>query len=234
MQENSNINKFGMVNLLTPEEKASYKAFAQKIHKMDGKDLMKLNSNMADELTSEQQDIVGWEMKIRELEVFKRNNINPKEKFNFENTIVDVGYDNSPVSMKYRMDERAMLADMPESLLEESKRILEEHPQEISIDKLHNRNGGGVNVMANKYVVIDDDGNKISVNNKHIQEHYMKMYIKKMSEITGINYIDYCDGFDNIDVSESLNNPDTISVGKISSYETSASDNINLNDYEDD
>ena len=60
------------------------------------------------------------------------------------------------------------------------------------------------------------------------------MYIKKMSEITGINYIDYCDGFDNIDVSESLNNPDTISVGKISSYETSASDNINLNDYEDD
>ena len=96
MQENSNINKFGMVNLLTPEEKASYKAFAQKIHKMDGKDLMKLNSNMADELTSEQQDIVGWEMKIRELEVFKRNNINPKEKFNFENTIVDVGYDNSP------------------------------------------------------------------------------------------------------------------------------------------
>jgi len=229
-------NKFGMVNLLTPEEKASYRAFAQKVHSMDPKDLIKLNGNMADELTSEQQDIVSWEMKIRELEVFKRNNIDPKKDFSYQNKMPNVQYADDPVSMGARMEERRQLSEMTDNLLEQSKKILDEHPHEIEIGKLHSRDGGGVNVLAKKYVVIDDDGNKITVNNQHIQDHFRKMYVKRMSEITGINYIDYFEGLDDIDVSESMNGPDLSqdSVSKINGYETSANDAVNLNDYEDD
>lgn len=229
-------NKFGMVNLLTPEEKASYRAFAQKVHSMDPKDLIKLNGNMADELTSEQQDIVSWEMKIRELEVFKRNNIDPKKDFNYQNKMPNIQYANDPVAMGARMEERRQLSEMTDNLLEQSKKILEEHPHEIEIGKLHSHDGGGVNMLAKKYVVIDDDGNKITVNNQHIQDHFRKMYVKRMSEITGINYIDYFEGLDDIDVSESMNGPDLSqdSVNKINGYETLANDAVNLNDYEDD
>ena len=57
--------KFGMINILSDEEKAKYSTFAQRVHNLNHKDLFKLNMGIADELTSEQKDIVAYEIKIK-------------------------------------------------------------------------------------------------------------------------------------------------------------------------
>ena len=60
---NNYSQKFGMTNILTDAEKSSYKEFANRIHNnTNNADLFKLYTGSADELTSEQMDIVAWEI----------------------------------------------------------------------------------------------------------------------------------------------------------------------------
>ena len=158
--ENTNYSaRFGNMNLLTDEEKSSYRAFAQKVHNMSHKDVFLLNSDMRDKLTTEQQDIVAWELKIRELDIYKKKNIKPEEVFDVYNVTGNVGYDeNNPNLQIEKMAEKKAMIGMDDKLLEESKRILENNPVVISSNNLHNIHGGGVNIMANKYIVEDDKG----------------------------------------------------------------------------
>ena len=228
--------KFGMTNILTPEEKASYKKFAQKVHELPHKELFKLYSNQADELTSEMQDIVAWEMKIRELEIFKKQNIDPNQKFKPDNYFKQAEYDdNAPNLNKYKIEERYRISEMTDELLENSKRIIENTAVKVNSNNLHSRDGGGVNILAKQYIVEDNNGNEILIDNNKMQEHFRKMYMKRMSEVTGIDYTKYDESPD-IDYSENLsgpnvsNNQTTYNMG----YDTQARDAVNMNDYEDD
>jgi len=240
MENNTNYSaRFGNMNLLTDEEKSSYRDFAQKVHNMSHKDVYLLNSDMRDKLTTEQQDIVAWELKIRELDIYKKKNIKPEEVFNVYKVTGNVEYDyDNPNLMAEKMAEKKAMIGMDDKLLEESKRILENNPVVISSNNLHNIHGGGVNIMANKYIVEDDNGKRITIDNKKIQEHYRKMYIKAMSEATGIDYtqydlsgdddpnIDYMDPLVSVDHSPIKTSPDDYTNIDIAN-------NININDYED-
>lgn len=223
--------KFGMSNILTDEEKASYRAFAHRIRDIDNTSLFRLNNGMADELTSEEKDIVAWEIKIRELENLKKRNIDPAEAFSIENAHKDVGYDQeTPGLEKLQLMERERITEMSDELLEKSKAIIENTPVEVRAEDLHTI-GKGVNISCNKYTVIDDDGNRITVNNREIQEHYRKMYIKRMSEVTGIDYTKY-DLSDDDDIAFTN---DDINVNNINNSNNDYSiPPINIDDYEDD
>lgn len=236
--ENTNYaSRFGNTNLLSDEEKASYREFAQKIHNMSHKDIFLLNGNMRDQLTTEQQDIVAWELKLRELEVYKKQNIKPEEVFDVMNvTGNEVNDFENPQIMSCINAEKKAMIGMNDELLERSKRIIEENPTVISSSKLHSRYGGGVNMLAKKYIVEDDNGKRISVDNQKIQEHYRKMYIKRMSEVTGIDYTQY-------DLTPDEENMDYLDPPIVNNDRThvdtdfpsmNANDHINMSDYEDD
>ena len=76
--------KFGMINILSDEDKEKYSTFAHKVRNLNHSDLFKLNMGIADELTSEQKDIVAYEIKIREIEDLKSRGIDPKKAFSVE------------------------------------------------------------------------------------------------------------------------------------------------------
>lgn len=240
VNQNSNYSqKFGMINILTPEEKQSYRKFADKIHNnTDNADLFKLyTGTSADNLTSEQMDIVALEIKIRELEALKRNNIDPAETFKVEKYHNDPGYDpECPDLVKRRQDERYYTDQMSDELLEQSKQIIENTPVRINAKDLHKTMGGGVNMMAKKYIVEDNNGNEITVNNANIQEHFRKMYIKRLSEVTGIDYTQYdlSKNDDNIDYYDPNKASFEVHKNNNDGYNTSPHDAINLDDYEDD
>lgn len=238
MENNNYASRFGNTNLLTEEEKSSYREFAQKVHKMSHKDIFLLNSNMRDTLTTEQQDIVAWELKLRELEVYKKKNIKPEETFDVMNVTGNSEQDyQNPILRDCINAERKAMIGMDDKLLENSKRILEEHPVVISANNLHNIRGGGVNMLAKTYIVEDDNGKRISVDNQKIQEHYRKMYIKRMSEVTGIDYTQYdlTPDEENMDYLDPPSNNDHTPRNTQEDFVgMEVSSNINMNDYEDD
>lgn len=256
-------NKFGMTNLLTDEEKAKYSTFASKIRSMNNTDLFKLYTNSADELTTEMQDIVSFEVRIREWEALKRKNIDPKIAFSVEKTQQNAiakaeqdYYENigdpvlaklseeDKVTVRYRLAERQKLEGMTMENLARAQEIVNSHPHVIKSNMLHEKNGGGVNMMSKSYIVEDDNGEQILINNQKVQEHFRKMYIKRLSEVTGFDYTQYNEalGIDtysspgelmkNVDGSTDFgwgpSQPEEFVVDK------EMSPNINLNDYEDD
>jgi hypothetical protein len=203
---------------------------------MNNSDVFKLSAGMADELTSEQQDIVAWEIKIRELETFKKRNINPTKTFNTENYHQDVGYDPEAPNLKeLQLNERTKISEMSDELLEKSKRIIENTAVRIKKDDLHKTMGGGVNMLAKKYIVEDNNGHEILVNNEHIQEHFRKMYMKRMSEVTGIDYTQYDESPSdpNIDY-YNPNAAEFNNTNNTDSYNTEAASKICMDEYEDD
>ena len=202
--------KFGMLNILTDEEKSKYSSFANKVHNLNHRDLFKLNMGIADELTSEQKDIVAFEIKIREIEALKAKGIDPKHAFSIEENqkhfqdIAERDYFendndgtirklemNGTVMQGYRLNERQRIGEMTDDLLEQSKKIADEHPKVIKRSQLHDKNGGGINVTTKKFIYEDDNGEQILINNEHLQKHFRKMYIKRLSEVTGIDYLKY-------------------------------------------
>ena len=73
-------SKFGLVNIMSDEEKSDYKKFNDRLLNMSYGDLEKLISGAAgDILTSEQRDLVAWQFKIRELDEMKRRGVNMAE-----------------------------------------------------------------------------------------------------------------------------------------------------------
>ncbi len=207
--------KFGMINILTPEDKAKYSTFAQKVHNMNHKDVFKLYMGIADELTTEQKDIVAYEIKIREIESLKARGIDPKKAFSVENSqklfqereekeyFRENGNDDKlnkmeqqgTIMQNYRLNERQRISEMTDDILRQSKKIADENPKVIKRDKLHEKNGGGINVAAKKYIFEDENGEQILINNEHLQNHFRKMYIKRLSEVTGIDYTKYDEEF---------------------------------------
>ena len=260
--------KFGMINILSDEEKAKYSTFAQRVHNLNHKDLFKLNMGIADELTSEQKDIVAYEIKIREIEALKAKGIDPKKAFSIEenqrlfqeraeNDYFANGKDDAITQMEmqgtvmqnYRLNERQRIGEMTDELLEQSKKISDEHPKVIKRNKLHDKNGGGINVTTKKFIYEDDNGEQILVDNERLQKHFRKMYIKKLSEVTGIDYTKYDEEFgldlstDSEDLASKLdgdpNNGWGKSAGNDSNYGSTPSYSdmeiqIDENNYEDD
>lgn len=260
--------KFGMINILSDEEKAKYSTFAQRVHNLNHKDLFKLNMGIADELTSEQKDIVAYEIKIREIEALKAKGIDPKKAFSIEenqrlfqeraeNDYFANGKDDAITQMEmqgtvmqnYRLNERQRIGEMTDELLEQSKKISDEHPKVIKRNKLHDKNGGGINVTTKKFIYEDDNGEQILVDNERLQKHFRKMYIKKLSEVTGIDYTKYDEEFgldlstDSEDLASKLdgdpNNGWGKSAGNDSIYGSTPSYSdmeiqIDENNYEDD
>lgn len=240
VQSNENNNepnytqKFGLVNIMSDEEKMDYKKFNDRLLEMSFSDLTKLNMGTAgDVLTSEQRDLVAWQIKIRELDEMKRRNIDPAKAFSVDN-MDTVGYDpTTPNLQKFQVEERNRIEGMSLEALEHAKQLVDNTPVTITSDQLHNMNGGGINMACNKYIVIDDNGNEIMVNNREIQEKFRKRYIKKMSEVTQFDFTKYnldgsMDEVDDLDYSAldnreptdmSMNNSNTI---------------INDDEYEDD
>ena len=227
---------------LSEDDKRIYREFAQKVHAMSPEELFNLNST-AGELCSEQQDIIAWELKIRELDIYKKKNIDPSKEFSIENARPNIPYINdTPQAQSFRAAERKAMIGMDEKLLERSKQILEDNPVVISSSNLHNYNGGGVNMLSKKYIVEDSNGKRITIDNQKIQEHYRKMYVKAMSDATGIDYTQYDlsgnDDVPNLDYYD----PDNVSrhdPNEKQSYNTSiadldASKHINYDEYEDD
>lgn len=254
--------RFGMVNILTPEEKAKYSTFAQKVHNLNHNDLFKLNMGVADELTSEQKDIVAFEIKIREIEALKSKKIDPKVAFSAESNqkhfqkkaeidFFEHNGDenlnrmemNSNIVQGYRLNERQRISEMTDELLEQSRKIANDHPKVIKRDKLHDKNGGGINMTAEKFIYEDDNGEKILINNKKLQEHFRKMYIKRLSDVTGIDYTRYDEDYgldlsiDN-DLVDTLKDDPTNGWGPSTNQDNKSyadiSIEINENDYEDD
>ena len=260
--------KFGMINILSDEEKAKYSTFAQRVHNLNHKDLFKLNMGIADELTSEQKDIVAYEIKIREIEALKAKGIDPKKAFSIEenqrlfqeraeNDYFANGKDDAITQMEmqgtvmqnYRLNERQRIGEMTDELLEQSKKISDEHPKVIKRNKLHDKNGGGINVTTKKFIYEDDNGEQILVDNERLQKHFRKMYIKKLSEVTGIDYTKYDEEFgldlstDSEDLASKLdgdpNNGWGKSAGNDSNYGSTPNYSdmeiqIDENNYEDD
>lgn len=222
--------RFGMSNILTNEEKSSLEAFARRMKDIDDQSLFKLNNGQADELATEEKDLVAWEIKIRELEILKRRNIDPSEDFSIDRLHKEYEYDPSQPNLEnLKLLERNQTMQMTDELLEESRRIIESTPIEVGRSDLR-RVGGGVNYLWNKYAVVDDNGNKVTINNRELQEHYRKMYIKRMSEVTGRDYTQY-------DLTESDGTEFDFDYDKPSIQDNSQNNtkhNININDYEDD
>lgn len=227
--------KFGLVNIMTDEEKTSYKAFNDRLMTMNYSDLMKLNMGTAgDVLSSEQRDLVAWQIKVRELEEMERRGIDPAKEFHMDN-VKNVEYDTTtPNLINYQVNERNRIEGMSLESLENAKKIADNTPVVIHKDQMHNMNGGGVNIACNQYIVVDDNGNEVLVNNRSIQETFRKRYIKKMSEVTGFDFTKY-----NLD--GSMDDPDldytTLNSNDESSKDVSMNNQslvINDDEYEDD
>ena len=202
-------------NMYTDEEKASYRAFAHRTRALSDAELFRVNNNLVgDQLTSEMKDIVAWEIKIREIELLKRNGIEMDKEFSYKNlnnetiksidriehveyrdpnetilsnsgSMVDVG--------RTQAKEQGYTSEMSDELLQKSLKLIDENPMVIRSGdpRIHNNRGGGINIMTKKLLVECDNGDVIEFNNQAIQEHFRRDYIKKMSEVTGIDYTKY-------------------------------------------
>ena len=240
--DESNIRKDmasnGMIvkDLLTPEEKKSIKTFAQKIHTMDVSDVARLHNGTADILTPDQKDIVAYEIKLREYKILKDRGINPKVDFAPERLRREVELDHEdPKSQQWAQMERVNLSDMTDELLERSKNIIENTYIPVETKKLHNKDGGGVNMMLKKYVAIDDNGNKVKVNNEMVQERFRKNYLKTLSDITGIDYTIIDEDFYNNFEPEDMIVPGGTQINnKVVFDKPNRVDQIDIDDYEDD
>jgi len=234
-------------DILTPEDKSSLRNFAQKIHKMDTVEVARLHNGMADKLTSEQKDIVAYEIKLREYYILKSKGIDPKKDFSVENIhngsaafatdgsqikVNQIDYDRTdPRCIQSAAYEQTLLSEMSDEILERSKKIIENAYIPVKTSELHEKNGGGVNAMFKKYVAIDDNGNKVKVNNEMIQEKFRKNYLKTLSDITGIDYTvmdeDFYKDFSpmEINIRDENNQNNTSNHNKV--------DSIDMSDYED-
>ena len=231
-ENNNYTSKFGLVNVMTDEEKSSYKKFNDRLLQMEYSDLEKLISGSAgDVLTSEQRDLVAWQFKIREIDEMKRRNIDMSKEYDLNN-LKTVGYDpETPNLQSLQIMERNSIEGMSLEALERAKKLVDETPVVITKDKMHNINGGGVNIACNKYIVIDDNGDEVLVNNRNIQERFRKRYIKLMSEVTGFDFTKYnLDGdmSDEPDLDYSAPNNNEMAGNSIENMP------INDSDYEDD
>ena len=126
IRQNMVANGMVVKDLLSPEDKKSIKAFAQKIHTMDVSDVARLHNGTADILTPDQKDIVAYEIKLREYKILKNRGINPKVDFSPENLRREVELDHEdPKSQQWAQMERVNLSDMTDELLERSKNIID-------------------------------------------------------------------------------------------------------------
>lgn len=225
-------------NLLTDEDKSNLRNFAQKVHKMDINDVGRLHNGFADALTSEQKDIVAYEIKLREYDMFKKHGINPKVDFAPENLRKKVEYSNDKVSRKFIMEEQKLNNEMSDELLERSKQIIEDTYIPVNASKFHDKDGGGINALYNKILAIDDNGNKIKVNNRAIEEMYRKNYLKMLSDKTGIDYTRIDEDFYNdFTPMAPIDNPEPTGFQNGNSVvfdKPSTVDQIDMSDYEDD
>ena len=131
--------------------------------------------------------------------------------------------------------ERVNLSDMTDELLERSKNIIENTYIPVETKKLHNKDGGGVNMMLKKYVAIDDNGNKVKVNNEMVQERFRKNYLKTLSDITGIDYTIIDEDFYNNFEPEDMIVPGGTQINnKVVFDKPNRFDQIDIDDYEDD
>ena len=227
-------SKFGLINIMTTEEKSDYKKFNDRLLNMSYGDLEKLISGAAgDILTSEQRDLVAWQFKIRELDEMKRRGVNMAETYNVEN-VKNVDYDpETPNLIKWQMAERNNIEGMSLEALERAKKLVDDTPVVITKEQMHNMNGGGINVACNKYIVVDENGDEVLVNNRNIQEMFRKRYIKAMSDVTGFDFTKY-----NLD--GNMDEPNLDYTALVDGHEPlpqeDSFNNINLNtdDYEDD
>lgn len=227
--------KASVGDILTPEDKSTLRNFAQKVHRMDINDVGRLHNGYADALNSEQKDIVAFELKMREYQMYKDHGIDPKVAFSPENIRKVPEYTNDKTSIGFIMKEREFNSEMSDELLERSKQIIENTYIPIDATKLHEKDGGGINAMYNKIVAIDDNGNRIKVNNRGIQEGFRKNYLYKLSQETGIDYTKIDEGFydsftpmSTPDAEAFQNKNDTV-YDKVNSV-----DSIDMSDYEDD
>lgn len=225
-------------DILKPEDKKDLKTFAQKIHSMDANDVGRLHNGTADKLTSEQKDIVAYEVKLREYELYKKLGIDPKVAFLPENLRKKRELSEDKISEKYILDERALESDMSEDLLERSKNIIENAYIPVDASKFHSMDGGGINALYNKVVAIDDNGNKVKVNNRAIQEKFRKNYLKALSDVTGIDYTRIDDEFyDNFEpmTPPGAPEPTAFQAGDKVIYDRpNTVDELDFSDYEDD
>jgi len=185
--------------MYSDDEKSSYRKFAQKTRLLSDGDLFKVNNNLvADQLTSEMKDIVAWEIRIREIETLKKHGIDVNEVNNYKHVNSEVTYKQDSIENGFGVSadiarERELCDGMTDDLLKQSMKIIEANPRVIDYNdpNLHNKNGGGINVMTKNFLIRCKNGEMIEVNNEAIQEHFRKEYIKRMSEITGIDYTQY-------------------------------------------
>ena len=185
------------INILTPEEKSSYRAFAHRIKELDHASLFKLNNDNADELTGEMKDLVAWEIRIREIEALKKQGIDVHEVNSYKHANEDVVYGDGGymggIIQEGILAERKNMDGMTDDLLKRSMDIIEDHPVRIKEgdNSIFKKNGGGINYMARKILIECKNGDEIIINHKDLQEHFRKEYIRKMSEVTGIDYTKY-------------------------------------------
>ena len=185
------------INILTPEEKSSYRVFAHRIKELDHANLFKLNNGSADELTGEMKDLVAWEIRIREIEALKKQGIDVHEVNSYKHANEDVVYGDGGymggIIQEGILAERNNMDGMTDDLLKRSMDIIEDHPVRIKEgdNSIFKKNGGGINYMARKILIECKNGDEIIINHKDLQEHFRKEYIRKMSEVTGIDYTKY-------------------------------------------
>lgn len=224
-------------DLLTPEDKSNIKTFAQKIHNMNTADVARLHNGTADILNPDQKDIVAFEIKLREYKILKDRGINPKVDFAPENLRREVELDpEDPKSVQWAQYERMNMSGMTDDLLERSRNIIENTYIPVETKKLHEKDGGGVNMMFKKYVAVDDNGNKVKVNNEMVQERFRKNYLKTLSDITGIDYtvIDE-DFYNNFEPEDMIAPPSGTQIdNKVIFDKPNRVDQIDIDDYEDD
>ena len=138
-----------------------------------------------------------------------------------------------PNLMHWQIAERNKIEGMSLEALERAKKLVDETPVVISKNQMYNMNGGGINVACNKYIVVDENGDEVLVNNRNIQEMFRKRYIKAMSDVTGFDFTKY-----NLD--GNMDEPDLDYTAMVDGREPLPQEdnfnNINLNtdDYEDD
>lgn len=220
-------------DILTKEDKSSLRNFAQKVHKMDIEDVGRLHNGFADSLSSEQKDIVAYELKLREYDILKRNGINPKVDFLPENMHPNPQKATDIVSRQAMQKSYQYEADLTEDLLERSKEIIENTYIPIESSQFHKIDGGGINALFHKIVAVDDNGTKIKVNNAALEESYRKNYLKTLSDVTGIDYTCLDDNF--YDDFTPMGTNQSFQDGKVVDNESfSRQDSIDFNDYEDD
>jgi hypothetical protein len=225
-------------NILTEEDKTTYSGFAKKIRSLPSKELFELNSNMADKLSSEMKDIVAFEIRAREFEIIKKQNLDPKQYFSSGNGEGNNNYDKETPNLSLRkMQEREYTDGMSDELLQREKEVVENTYIPVDKNNLHTIGKGGVNILWKKYAVAIDDGNQIKINNEEIQKKFRKNYIKRLSEVTGIDYEKYNEEPDiSSDKNEYFNSDEMASkdVGIDNSIKQNLTSTIDVNEYSDD